>query len=233
MILLIFDIDGTITDTANIDDYFFKKTFLDLYNLEISDEKWLNYQIITSGSDSGMAAEIMRNELKTILEPHILQNIKNYFISELMNGRSANPDKFKPLPGATELIAELRKRRNCRVAIATGCWKDSALIKLKAAGIDYEDYPLSTADLFFSKYDIIKNSLLESKRIYNTDFDVIIYIGDSRWDYNASNELGLEFIGIDSSNSGVLNSLGVKYVLPDFTDKDTFFSLLNKIKLSR
>lgn len=228
MKLIVFDIDGTLTDTAGIDDYFFKKAFKELYNIDISDETWKKYQIMTRGSDSGMAAEILRQEVNILPEPAEIKKLKSRFFKYLHKDALENPENFNPVACSPKLFNELKKRRNFCLAIATGCWKESALIKLKSAGIDSSYIPLSNADTFFTKLDIVKESIVESKRIYKTEFKSIVYIGDSQWDYKVAREIGIGFIGIDSKSNGNLLSLGVKYVLSDFCDMSAFFELLKE-----
>ena len=59
---------------------------------------------------------------------------------------------------------------------------------------------------------------------YGKRFKNSIYIGDGVWDYQASKELGMDFIGIDNAENGKLKQLGAAFVFSDFTDSKSIVS---------
>ena len=87
--------------------------------------------------------------------------------------------------------------RSWDVAIATGCWKQSALIKLQHIDFPYMNLPIATADDHIERCEIINIAIKRSKQHYcNNSYGQVIYVGDREWDYRAAQELGIGFIGI-------------------------------------
>ncbi len=65
--LIIFDIDGTLTNTNHVDSLFFEKAILDVLPITSIDTEWKNYKYST---DTGIVTEIILSKLKTANIPH-------------------------------------------------------------------------------------------------------------------------------------------------------------------
>jgi hypothetical protein len=61
------------------------------------------------------------------------------------------------------MIRELKARPDWRVAIATGGWRESAVMKLERVGIPIGGVPIATADEHLSREDIIGAAIRESQ----------------------------------------------------------------------
>ncbi|MFN6580340.1 MAG: hypothetical protein RMX68_010585 [Aulosira sp. ZfuVER01] len=61
---------------------------------------------------------------------------------------------IKPIPGSVEALKQLRTQSNFAVAYAGGAWTDSALLKLKSAGLPYKDIPSAFADDAYTREEI-------------------------------------------------------------------------------
>jgi phosphoglycolate phosphatase-like HAD superfamily hydrolase len=112
------------------------------------------------------------------------------------------------------------EKQDIKVAIATGGWKVTAAHKLKQLNIELARFPYATSDDHYSRKEIIIRSIEKAKTIHKINFNKIIYIGDGTWDYKASRELNLDFIGIDYHRNGKLDKSGATAVYPDYSDKD-------------
>ena len=86
------------------------------------------------------------------------------------------------------------KHPNVRLAVATGGWKETALIKLRAIGLDPLRLPLACSSDAISKVDIMR--IAERRALPNENAKRKTYFGDSRYDKEASVELGYDFVAI-------------------------------------
>ena len=126
------------------------------------------------------------------------------------------------------MIRFLHVLDNISIAIATGGWRDSALLKLEAAGIEIGNVPLVSSDDSHDREIIMKLSYEIARERYKViRFDSVTYIGDEVWDVVASRNLGYKFIGIGSGDKAEkLRKEGAVQIVNDMTDKDLFFSKL-------
>ena len=107
--------------------------------------------------------------------------------------RSQAPHRFRPIPGAPEIFAFL-ERRGWRVAMATGAWRPSALVKLSAAGIPHEGIPLASASDHWARAEIIRRAVAA----VSSEAAPVVYVGDGVWDGRAARALDHAFLGVAS-----------------------------------
>jgi phosphoglycolate phosphatase-like HAD superfamily hydrolase len=223
MKLIIFDIDGTLANTLGIDDFCFREMLKILYKIEFSEVEWQKIKDETSGTDSGILQKSFLKQFHrnpTLNEIHIF---KNGFYDLLKSKYLDNPSCFSEIPGAKAIINYLQANPEYVTAIATGSWHLSAELKLDAIGIDFNEIPLSCADNFTQRVDIIQNAIELSTKFYVfQDFEEITYIGDGVWDYISSNTLGINFLGIDFYKTGLLSNIGA----------DKVYNNLNEVMLT-
>ena len=228
MQLAIFDIDGTLTDTMNLDDTLYQEVLKSNLNINLSYKTWENYKSISTGTDSGIAFEIIKNELKIIWAINYFGFLKYTFLKSLQNSFFGMPFLFKEIQGAKQFFDELQSNNQFQVGIATGSWKESGIIKLNSIGINHLCCPYGHADLFRRRSEIISYVITESMKKNDVEeFSKITYFGDGVWDYLASKELGINFIGVDNKFDGKLKSLGVQTIINDFKDKELLYGLLS------
>ncbi len=223
--LIIFDIDGTITDTTAVDDLCFKKTFKILYNLDLENVDWTRYPHAT---DWGLAMGIIEENFNMKLSTNEKRKIEKHFIEILQEELTENPKSFEEIPGAVNFIKGLKKKDQ-PIAIATGAWKHSAILKLKKAKLEIKGIPFSNADMFYSREDILKSAIEQSEQIFDKKFKKIIYFGDGVWDYNTTKKLGIPLIGVDFHESGVLKKKGVKHIIKDYLNPEKVIEKISKM----
>jgi hypothetical protein len=80
------------------------------------------------------------------------------------------------------------------VSIATGGWKESAILKLNSAGIKYSSIPLASSNDHYSRIEIMK---LAAERASTNQYPCT-YFGDGAWDKEACNYLGYNFVLVGS-----------------------------------
>lgn len=192
--LIIFDVDGTLTDTVCMDSDIFLDAFIGRLGIEELNSNWDEYKYST---DSGFALEIFKKHIGRVPSDSEISEIKEDFFSALLNRITQEPTCCVPIPGAKFIFNHISQIEDWDTAIATGGWENSALMKLKCAEIDYQGSPLATGDDHIERREIINIAIEKSKRHYAKDsYDQVIYVGDRHWDYRAAQDLGIRFIGI-------------------------------------
>ena len=127
-----------------------------------------------------------------------------------------------------KLIEELCNHSQYDVAYATGCWKKSALYKLNAANILFDNIPLGHADYHYNRALITKEAIQLATIQYQRKWDYIVYIGDGIWDAKTTDQLGIPFIGVDYLQDGKLRSYGIKIIVEHYESVEIFESYLNE-----
>jgi phosphoglycolate phosphatase-like HAD superfamily hydrolase len=217
MKLVIFDIDGTLVNSTNADDVCFFETFEEIHNIIIKNEEFTKYKQLTTGTDLELFRYIFNEFFTAPAKLTDTIEFKDYFYSELKKQYENNPKLFKEIGGAKDFIESLMKNTDVNIAIATGSWSDSALLKLKAIGLDTYSFPISTSDVYSNRKDIVLNAMTLAEEFYSSEgYEKIYYIGDAEWDFKAAQALNIEFIGVDHHNSKALSRLGVDKIIKNF-----------------
>ena len=192
MDLIILDIDGTLTDTEHVDEHSIVGALEDVLGVSDLSTDWSTYRTSTDG---GIVAEVVERVRGTVRQD-LVDDVTRRFYLMLEDHYTASPDLFAPMPGARDVLATLRDMGYC-VAIATGCWRESALFKLRVACIEHVGVPLATADDSHDRHAILQRAIDLAKQWNDIqDFRNIWYVGDGVWDARAAAALGLGFIGI-------------------------------------
>ena len=225
MNLAIFDIDGTLTRTLSVDAECYIRAFADEFGLSGFSADWGSYRNYT---DSGIADEIFAGSFGRSLEAGEHQRLIARFLFLLSTRKSDNPALFGEVPGAGETLSRLRREPDWKIAIATGCWLESARFKLESAGVDFQGMPLATADDSMIRSRIFRIALKRARQYYRIrHFERVVYVGDGVWDLAMTRELQHPFIGIAEGEKATrLRELGAGVILPDLRDYEAFLNAL-------
>ncbi len=221
--LLIFDVDGTLTNTVEVDDCCYTKTIRDLYDLDLRDVDWSEFPYVT---DLGILRTIFSDFLHRELSHDLVLRTKRHFHDLLLKTYECSPVSFSAIPGAKGFIKNL-SHHGSSVAIATGGWEKTARFKLNVAGFNAAAIPLSSADDHYSRSQIVKFVIEKAAAKYDKRFERFVYFGDGAWDLQTCKELDIEFVGIDFEGNGNLRKFGVKNVFKDFHDLERLTKVLN------
>ena len=216
MKLAIFDIDGTLTKTSDVDDVCFIPSLSEHFGTSDFDTDWSAYPHV---SDSGILDRLSRQFLGRPPSEDESTSFESGFIARL---RAQPESEFQALEGAVEMIRLLREAAGVKLAIATGCWRASAEHKLDQAGIDFSGIPMGTASDAMARVDI-----LQFARRCAGDVDDVIYLGDAVWDVTATTELGWRLIGV-GERIHELRAHGVEHVFADYSDPDKILDIIMK-----
>jgi|SRR6266516_6560523 len=224
MQLVIFDIDGTLTQTTTADEECFVRSLAEVSGIHDVETDWSRYQHTT---DSGIFNEI--HEVRFGRPPSSIETsrFRQHFVGLLAQASSEAP--FVAIKGAPGLLSRLARSAEHRAALATGAWRDSARLKMASAGLHYDDYPAASSDDAFDRESIIRLSIQRASERYG-DLVRTVYVGDGVWDARACHCVGIPFIGIATDGRATrLSEEGAVSVFPDFSDTDSFLSRLYKI----
>ena len=230
MNLAIFDIDGTLTNTNSVDEDCFVKAFAEAHSIDDIVTDWAAYPHTT---DSGITQHIFQEKFGRSPEETELSKLTNCFVSMLSEYYQADSARFAEIPGAAAAIEVLKQDSDWAVAIATGCWRESALLKLKAANIDPEGIPAAYAEDGLSREDILKAAVSQSLVQHGvSSFERIVSIGDGLWDVRTAGRLGFAFLGVGAGDRATrLRQAGASHVIEDFSDYDRLLKSLTEAEI--
>lgn len=231
MKLAVFDIDGTLTDTNSVDDECFVKALADAHAIKEVSTNWGAYPHTT---DSGILSHIFGERFGRSPSASELRQFKRCFVGLLEDRYSCGSDRFAEIPGARAALDWLKQETaEWAVAVATGCWRESALMKSKAAKIEIDAIPAAFAEDGISREEIIQEAISKALAYYGQrDFEKVVSIGDGLWDVRAARRLAIPFLGVGSgASAATLRQAGAKHVVSDFSDVRQLIWSLNNAEI--
>lgn len=206
--LVVFDIDGTLTDTTDVDVECFERAVLEVVGVEIP-ATWTSFDEVT---DPAIVETACRLAGQRTPDEKTLRRAAERTGELLERALTAAPSRFSPVPGASTIFARLRAA-GCRVAMATGAWRPSAEVKLRGAGIADASVPLATSSEYRARWEIIREAV---GRAGGDGEGTTVYVGDGVWDGRAALELGYRFVGVGVGDRAQrLREVGADIVVPD------------------
>ena len=139
MELVVFDLDGTLADTTQIDEHAVVGALENVLGITGLSTDWLSYQHTT---DAGIVHEVISSVQGGVSE-ETLGQVQDEFFVIMENFYTSSPDLFRALPGASTVLKRLEDL-GVATAIATGSWREAALFKLRAAGIWHSFVPIAS-----------------------------------------------------------------------------------------
>ena len=179
-----FDIDGTIIESYDLDSECFTEAIKEVTGYEI-DTNWSRYKHVT---DTGILNQFFK-ETKIENTEIAHESIKSVFLSKIQTRIAKKP--ISEIAGASAFISSLKELENVAISFATGGWYESAILKLESAGIDISNIPIASANDHHSRIEIMKIS--EKRAVKETRLS-FTYFGDGSWDLKACKELGVNFV---------------------------------------
>lgn len=212
--MVVFDVDGTLIGGETTDWTSFEAAFTEVAGFSLTESFFVNLHEVTAQS-------IVHEALAAL--PFSERKAKEHAVREscvrrLQAAVENNPASFQATPGAHELLESLRAR-GIPVAIATGDWRESISIKLRASGLPVEGIPMVTASEHLRRADIIAAAVDRAGH----RLDEALYVGDGLWDLRATRALGIPFIGVGHRREK-LRAAGAGHVLPDLTPAPFFLA---------
>ena len=187
-----FDIDGTLVDSMRVDSHLYARAVRETLGGDVYiDETWRPYAHVT---DSGILDEILvKHRFEKPLD-ELRSSVKRRFVELVRDHLDAGTSILREIRGATALLQELRARPEVRVAIATGGWAETALMKLAAIGVSVDGIGFASSSDAHERTKIME--LAAERALRGVVPMTRTYLGDGAWDQRASAELGYRFIAI-------------------------------------
>jgi phosphoglycolate phosphatase-like HAD superfamily hydrolase len=223
MNLVMLDIDGTLTQSYEYDREIFGLAIAEVIGCQPIDADLNNYKDKTS---LGVTQEAILRATGRNSTQNEIQEVKHRVLLRLEKKFHESPNIFCEVPGAVLFLEKLRKLDGVAIAIATGCWFNEALFKLKASGLTVEGIPMATSDDDRNRKMILKIAV-EKALDFNScsKFRKIIYLGDGPWDLQVSRSLGYAFIGIGSRVHELQETEGICW-FQNFLKLETVFATI-------
>ena len=228
----VFDVDGTLTATTGVDDECLARAWSSVFGMAADsiDTDWTHY---THSTDQGLTLEVCRRGLGRNPSPGEFACVKEAFFGLLRERIGGDPALCVAVPGARELLAELR-RRGFAVGIASGAWEESARIKLGAAGVEVDGFPGTFSHARADgepalREEIIAGTLGRLGVPAGAAPGRAVYVGDGIWDARAARALRLGFVGIRlRGDNARMEGEGVTRIVRDFTDLTATLELIDQ-----
>jgi len=191
---VIFDIDGTLLQSASVDDDLYRMAVRAVLGSVQFRSSLSDYDFVT---DSGILSQVLQDNALP-LEPDPTRSIKSAFVS-LLKEHIREHGSFPEVPGAKRYFDTLLQSKDHAVAIATGGWRESAELKLRTARFSLDGVPIASSDTEFDRPRIMLTALSD----LGAEFESITYYGDGTWDRDACLALGWNFIPVGPTLAGL------------------------------
>jgi beta-phosphoglucomutase-like phosphatase (HAD superfamily) len=213
MPIALFDIDGTLTASNEIDSLCRAEAFQDVFGFPLN-TNWNDYEHTT---DRGIAIQALREHGRQPTEHDL--SLDRARCIQLLTERMI---ELHEIPGAGSFLNELLAH-DWRIALCTGAWGASARLKLARAGLP-TDLPLASCDDDISREAILQRGI----ELAGGADDVIVSFGDAPWDVRAAANLGLPFIGI-GEGAEMLRRSGAAEAFADYLDSAALFAAIERV----
>ncbi len=222
MDLVLFDIDGTLIDSMDLEDQLFTASIMEFFDLPAINTNWASYQHV---SDRGVADEVSLGQRGRPITEAELIRLEDDFVRRLEACQSASTHFPGEIKGACSFVKFLEDS-NIAVAMATGGFRRSALLKLKAIGLERFQNRLATSNDSADRTKIMRKAVDLASGVYRTKrFDRICYLGDGIWDLEAAQSLQWNFIAIGKEFQSLM-AKGADAGFRDFSDHTSMLEIM-------
>jgi phosphoglycolate phosphatase-like HAD superfamily hydrolase len=190
MHLVMFDIDGTLVDSAGFDSELYVEAVRRVLNVDI-DGDWNAYEHV---SDGGILEEVLRSARPDSEHAELAARVQECFVALVADYLRRAPGAVREIAGAKRLVERLLELPNVRVGIATGGWEPTAKLKLAHVGIGIERIGFASSSDARARTDIMQ--LAAQRALHGGTYTRATYFGDGAWDRRASEELGYGFVAV-------------------------------------
>jgi phosphoglycolate phosphatase-like HAD superfamily hydrolase len=190
MHLVMFDIDGTLVDSASFDTELYVEAVRSVLNIEI-DSDWGSYEHV---SDSGILEQVLRDARLDGEPAELSARVQQHFVGLVRGYLRRSPGAIREIAGAKRLVERLLGLPNVRVGVATGGWEPTARLKLAHIGIAVGKLGFASSSDARARTDIMQ--LAAQRAMHGGAFERATYFGDGAWDQRASATLGYDFIAV-------------------------------------
>ena len=208
--LIVFDIDGTLTDTVPLHKEAFVKALTQMGLAEID----TNFNAYRHHTDYHIAKAIYEKATGAPFD-----EVQQSAFGALLSG-FIEQATFGEISGAKNMIAAIEANNDFGICYATGSLRRPAVFKLQHIGIAFDPVQLVASDGIEERERIVDLAIQQAQAFYGQQgFDRIISVGDGLWDLQTARNLGLQFAGVGALHQALLASHGATI---HFTDWQQF-----------
>jgi len=193
MHLVMFDIDGTLVDSAGFDGELYAEAVRSVLKVEV-DRNWDAYEHV---SDRGILEQLLRDARFDGERAELAARVQQRFVELVRAYLARQPAAVREIAGAKVLVDRLLSMPNVRVAVATGGWEPTALLKLRHIGIDAKQLGFASSSDAPARVDIMR--LAAQRAMRGAPVTRATYFGDGPWDRRASAALGYDFVAVGAA----------------------------------
>lgn len=209
--LIVFDIDGTLTDSVTHHQTAFVAALQQMGVVQINTD-FKAYKHHTDAHIAKVIYELDRKENFGAGQLERFEDLLWTIISTI---------ELKEIKGAMQTVNFLEQATDFGVCYATGSLRKPAIYKLNTIGLNFEPDQLVASNEIESREEIVLAAIELARHHYELkQFDRIISIGDGLWDLKTAQNLGLEFIGIGPTHREGLIANGMKLHFDDWESFD-------------
>jgi phosphoglycolate phosphatase-like HAD superfamily hydrolase len=226
MNLIVFDIDGTLTQTSHVDELCYTRAWTELHGVADIREYWLGCPHV---SDAGVTEHVFQQLFGRLPQERETDALRTRLVNLLEAHFAAEPSFFAEIPGAARTFNQHVDGSGWVKALATGCWQPSARMKLRAAGVRHAGVPGGFSEDGAARETIVTAAIERAQQHYGVRrFDRIVSVGDGLWDVRTAANLGLPFVGVAANERAEsLRQAGATHVLAHYEDVNRFFAYLD------
>ena len=207
--LIVFDIDGTLTDSVQQHQKAFTETLYEI-GVQKIDAAFKSFKHHT---DSFIAKEIYEADQGTPFSDERIAAFEKGLAEKI------STENINEIAGAKKLIKTLVNQSDYGICFATGSLRRPAQHKLHSAGIPFNDQLVVASDKIYERERIVEQAIKNASAYYKvSSFQRIISVGDGLWDLLTAQNLGLEFIGVGQTSKETLLEHGAKTIYNDLTE---------------
>ncbi len=220
--LVIFDVDGTLCDTCDVDDVGFCEVAAEMLGVPLPPASWKAAPEIT---DAGILAWLWNRHLGRRPTRPELEAFIARFEAVLARELQRAASRSLAMPGVAQLLGRLAET-GWDVAFATGGWGRTARLKLRSAELPVEPL-LASSDDSADRVEIFRLAGNRAAARDGAPHARNVLVGDGIWDVRVAARLGWPVLGIGrGEHASRLREEGASAVVPDFADTEAVLDLL-------
>ena len=167
---IIFDIDGTLTDTTEVDDRCYTRAIEDVFGFSSFETNYGHYKNTT---DSGIIDQLFVERKGRTYTNEERDAFITHFLTLLQEAHAK--ECIREISKAGKIIDQLCQIDGLSIGMATGGWQQSALFKLSCAGINIEGVTAASfAQDAKARHEIIGHTIRKMNEWHGAGRDSIV-----------------------------------------------------------
>lgn len=215
--ILLFDIDGTLTDTQGAGSRALKRTFAEELGLDGA----LDGIPIAGRSDSWIVAAGLRARGRDA-SPDAILRFRDAYVGRLEQELDAGDARL--LPGVAALLDSLSGRDDMILGLGTGNFRKAAVAKLERVGIAHRFRDGGFGDDAPDRAELLRAGRARLQVLGGDGATVVI--GDTRHDVEAAREIGARVIAVRTGYAEPGDLDGADALFDDLSDADAVIDVL-------